>query len=206
MTPLLYTKSAQLPTEVQNWLDSQAPLPTEVQFYPAQTKPIASVIPWFALALLFVAMGSAAPATLLNQYIRNGFTPRTGYFLFGSLFLALFLVVLLYGILAGAVQDLKLTLAKRNGRLRHGLFITPQDILIRLPHELHYLPRYSFTQAEEITIQRGSRQIKAIQFEWADHLATNDDGNKIEEPPLVIRPKLVTPNHTIIKQINSTPH
>ena len=200
MTPLLYTKSTDLPLEVQSWLDSQTPIPQEIQFYPAKTKPIVSAVPWFALALLFVAMGTAAPVTFLNQYLRNGFTPRTAYFLFGALFLALFLAVLLYGILAGAIQDLRLSLAQRNGHLRHGLFITPQDILIRLPHELHYLPRYSFKQAEEITIQRGSRQIKAIQFEWADPIE-----QETETAQLVIRPKLVISNENLLKHINRTP-
>ena len=203
MKPLLYTKTANLPAEVQTWLNGEEPLPSEINFYPAQTKSWGMVWPWFLLAFFFLAMGTAAPVALVNQFVRNGFTPRTGYFLFGALFLAVFLFILLYGILAGAIKDAQMILAKRNGRLRYGIFITPQDILIQLPHEMHYLPRYAIASAAEIIIQRGSQQIKAIEISLNISSNNEDNEDNRDKSSLVIKPKLTTSNQNLILHLNS---
>ncbi len=191
LNPQLYTKINQLPPNIQVWVDGNAKLPKEVDLYPVQTKSIWYVTPWLLLALLFLTMSMAAPVTFFTTFQQIGWTHLTAYFLFGAVFLLLMLGVVLYAILIGPIRDAQLTVDKQNGRLRHGVFITSEEILIRLPHELHYLPRSRVKEVQEVVLQKGSRRLTSVELTL--------DNAQI----LTIRPKLTISRQSLLKKLTT---
>lgn len=147
-----------------SWVDETEPLPADVTFLPLQTKSFAALLPWSLLALFFFTW-VVLPLIVVG---RAFFTQEAGlvaYFLFGAVAMMVMFSVFLYGILSFLIAEYRWWWAAGRGRLRHGIFLGPQHLLVRVRREEFALERGEIQAVKVIERKRGQRFDDLVEIE-----------------------------------------
>lgn len=153
---LLNPSSAELDTSpVAGWLSGENPL-TDVEFFPVQTKRLSSLIPWLLLALFFLAW-VIVPLVAVG---RTAFSPNTTlvpYLAIGALAMVIMFAVFLVAIFSFLWREYQLTQAQRHGRLRHGVFLGANYLLVRQRRDTLALAKALIDKIELVEERKGQR-------------------------------------------------
>lgn len=141
---------------VAGWLEADHPLPADVEFYPVQTKRLSALIPWLFLVLFFVAW-VIVPLVAVGRTALSPDTTLVPYLAIGALAMVVMFTVFLWAIFSFLWREYRLRQAQRHGRLRHGVFLGTDYLLVRQRRETIVVAKTQIQKIELVEERKGQR-------------------------------------------------
>ena len=156
---LLNTSDKALQTAVPDWLDGTRPLPPHVRLIPLQPRRWQASVAWLILGIVFVSWVAIPVFTLVQDWQAGG--RSAAYFTFGAVAMLAMFALFLVAVAGQSIQELNWLHAKNHHSLRHGLFLGPEALLVRLRREFHLVPRTAVDHLELISLP-SDRQVAPL--------------------------------------------
>jgi len=152
-----------LPEAYRAWIDPTQPLPADVHLLPREVKVGEDLLIALTLGALFAALG-----TLMGMFLKGLFHATKGgtvelwpLLLFAAVTAGLWLVPLI--LVRRFIGTLRASKDVKDGRLRQGLLLGPQGLLLRLtPNRCYVVPAKEFVAARIRFSRRGPTQRQGL--------------------------------------------
>lgn len=168
MSQYQFREEKQLPEPFASWLNPNRPLPAGVRLLPLQTRSLAYLLPWLFVGLFFVAW----PLVAVVAAVQSVFVAPAGegwhifYTFVGGGLMTIMFFFFSIGIFGFIWNEWQWQQAHQKGRLRHGLFLGREGLLIRTRYRPVYaIPRSAIQLVQVDDSPRHRRPAGGIKLE-----------------------------------------